>query len=195
MMFKLSTLLLASSAIATPRNVDKRQSCPNIHVFGARETTAPAGFGTAGTVVDLILNAHPGATSEAIDYPATGDDSYGSSVQQGVQAVTNQVTSFVNNCPDTQIVLVGYSQVWCSLLHTSLIGQRLTRICYAGRPDHRQLHVQRWRPKHGNHGYRRPHPQRHRLPCQGHDLDGESSSYTRCSLQRGDFDCGWCMCT
>ncbi|KAL5364370.1 cutinase [Aspergillus floccosus] len=110
MLSKLSIILLASSALAAPGESGKRQSCPNVHVFGARETTAPAGFGTAGTVVDLILNAHPGATSEAIDYPAVGDNAYASSVQQGVQAVANQVATFVGNCPDTQIVLVGYSQ-------------------------------------------------------------------------------------
>ncbi|KAL4897337.1 cutinase [Aspergillus ambiguus] len=110
MIYALPITLLVGSALAAPGEPAKRQSCPNIHVFGARETTAPAGFGTAGTVVDLILNAHPGATSEAIDYPATGDDAYASSVQQGVQAVADQVSAFVGNCPDTQIVLVGYSQ-------------------------------------------------------------------------------------
>lgn len=60
-------LLLARSLLASPidvENVAKRQSCPNIHVFGARETTAPAGYGSSITVVDEILNAHSGATSE-----------------------------------------------------------------------------------------------------------------------------------
>jgi len=59
-------LLLAGSALASPVSLDARQSggCPNIHVFGARETTAPAGYGSAGTFVNLILNAHPGATAE-----------------------------------------------------------------------------------------------------------------------------------
>lgn len=48
--------------------VEERQSsCPNIHVFGARETTAPAGYGTAGVVVDLVLNQYPGSTTEAIN--------------------------------------------------------------------------------------------------------------------------------
>ena len=50
-----------------------RQSCPEVHVFGARETTAPAGYGTASVVVDLVLGAYSGATSEAIDYPAWYD--------------------------------------------------------------------------------------------------------------------------
>lgn len=44
-----ATLLLLGKALASPIEVEERQtSCPNIHVFGARETTAPAGYGTAG---------------------------------------------------------------------------------------------------------------------------------------------------
>jgi acetylxylan esterase len=112
MFSKATALLFIGNALAAPLGPElQRRACPNIHVFGARETTAAAGFGSAGTVVNLILNAHPGATSEAINYPASGGDSYGSSVVAGVQAVTNQVTTFANQCPDTEIVLVGYSQV------------------------------------------------------------------------------------
>ncbi len=39
-------LLFALQAFAHPE-VEKRQSCPGIHVFGARETTAPPGYGTS----------------------------------------------------------------------------------------------------------------------------------------------------
>jgi acetylxylan esterase len=112
MFFKATTLLFLTQALAAPLNLASRQSsCPAIHIFGARETTAPAGYGSAGTVVNLILNAHPGSTAEAINYPATGGDSYGSSVQAGVQAVMNQVNAFYAQCPNTKLVLVGYSQV------------------------------------------------------------------------------------
>lgn len=84
----VTALLLLGQALAAPIELDlQRRAYPNIHVFGARETTAPAGFGSAGTVVSLILNAHPGVTSEAIDYPAAGGSSYGSSVVAGVTAV------------------------------------------------------------------------------------------------------------
>ncbi|KAF2092357.1 Acetylxylan esterase At 0.90 angstrom resolution [Rhizodiscina lignyota] len=108
--------LLAQTLIASPIDLEARQSCPNIHVFGARETTAPAGYGSSGTVVNLILNAHPGATSEAINYPACGGQSscggvsYANSVVQGISAITSAVNSFNSRCPSTQLVLVGYSQ-------------------------------------------------------------------------------------
>ena len=118
-MFLKSTAIfsLATTLLASPVDLETRQSCPNIHVFGARETTAPPGYGSSGTVVNLILNAHPGATSEAISYPACGGQascgsiSYANSVIQGVSAITNAVNSFASRCPTTQLVLVGYSQV------------------------------------------------------------------------------------
>lgn len=112
-----ATLLLATGALARAPNVPRQSSCPPIHVFGARETTAPAGMGTAGAIVDAIVQAHPGATSEAIEYPACGGQpecggvQYGDSVKQGTAAAAAAVNAFNEQCPDTQIVLIGYSQV------------------------------------------------------------------------------------
>tara|TARA_R110002060_G_scaffold47975_2_gene58976 strand:- start:713 stop:943 length:231 start_codon:yes stop_codon:yes gene_type:complete len=68
-------------------------------------------------VVNLILNAHPGATSEAIVYPACGGQascggaSYANSAVAGVKAVASAVNSFNTRCPNTLLVIVGYSQV------------------------------------------------------------------------------------
>lgn len=73
-----SALLLAHCGASPIAALKARQSCPDVHVFGARETTAPEGFGTAGVVVDLVLGAYSGATSEAIDYPAWYATTYSS---------------------------------------------------------------------------------------------------------------------
>jgi len=104
-----------ASAVAGP--LGERANCPKVHVFGARETTAPAGYGSSSTVVNDILNGYPGSTAEAMNYPACGGqsscggDSYSQSVAAGVSAATTAVNNYAASCPSTQIVLVGYSQV------------------------------------------------------------------------------------
>lgn len=110
-----ASLLFATGALAG--NAPRQADCPPVHVFGARETTAPPGMGTAGSIVDAIVQAHPGATSEAIDYPACGGQAqcggvaYEASAQQGTQATASAVNGFNERCPDTELVLIGYSQV------------------------------------------------------------------------------------
>ena len=96
--------------------INARDSCPGVHVFGARETTVSAGYGSSSTVVDLVTQTYSGATSEAIDYPACGGQSscggvsYADSAKQGVAAVTTAVNDYNEKCPNTTLVLVGYSQ-------------------------------------------------------------------------------------
>lgn len=112
-----AALSLAGLAVANPVELTERQSCPKVYVFGARETTAPAGYGTSQGLVNQIKSAFSGAGSEAIVYPACGGQSqcggvsYDNSATQGTAAVVKAVTAYNQKCPDTQIVLVGYSQV------------------------------------------------------------------------------------
>lgn len=118
---KLVALFLAIQPLlgaTEAASIEARQgNCPSIHVFGARETTVSPGFGSAGYVVQSILSAFPGATSEAIVYPACGGQAscggtqYGDSARQGTSAVATAVNNFHQRCPNAQIVLVGYSQV------------------------------------------------------------------------------------
>ena len=131
MLLTSAILLLLEHAFASPIDAEplQKRQCPPIHVFGARETTVAQGYGSSITVVDLVLNSHSGATSEAIVYPACGGQSscggisYASSVQQGVAAVTTAVNNFNSQCPSTQLVLVGYSQVSNSPKSTILCGR------------------------------------------------------------------------
>ncbi|KAL7954780.1 carbohydrate esterase family 5 protein [Trichoderma compactum] len=113
--FLLGQALLSTASPVEGEIVQKRQ-CPGIHVFGARETTVGPGYGSSATVVNLVIAAHPGTTSEAISYPACGGQAscggiqYNASVVAGINAVATAVNNFHNSCPDTQLVLVGYSQ-------------------------------------------------------------------------------------
>lgn len=113
----LSTLGLA---VANPVELVERQSCPKVYIFGARETTVAQsnGFGTAAGLVNQVKAAYPGSGAEAIVYPACGGQascgsvSYDSSASQGTAAVVKAVTAYNQKCPSTQIVLIGYSQVF-----------------------------------------------------------------------------------
>jgi acetylxylan esterase len=115
---KTSAILpvLAGLAWANPIDLEERQSCPNVYVFGARETTAPAGYGTSSGLVNMVVQAYSGTQSAAISYPACGGQSscggasYDSSATQGTAAVVSAVNSLNSRCPDTKIVLIGYSQ-------------------------------------------------------------------------------------
>jgi acetylxylan esterase len=113
----VTVLSLMGLAVADPAVLDKRQSCPKVYIFGARETTVSPGYGSAGGLVNQIKIAFPGSGSEAIVYPACGGQSncggvsYDNSASKGTAAVVNAVTAYNAKCPNTQIILVGYSQV------------------------------------------------------------------------------------
>ncbi|KAK0724131.1 cutinase-domain-containing protein [Lasiosphaeris hirsuta] len=113
--------LLASGSpvegLSGDQHLEKRQSCPSTHTFGARETTVSPGYGTSLTVVNLIKGAYAGATSDPIAYPACGGQSscggvaYGASAAQGTTAVATAVNSLNQRCPTTQIVLGRGAQI------------------------------------------------------------------------------------
>lgn len=111
-----AALSLVGLAVANPVDLAERQSCPKVYIFGARETTAPAGYGTSSGLVNMVKSAYSGAGSEAIVYPACGGQSscggvsYDNSATQGTAAVVKAVTAYNQKCPSTQIVLIGYSQ-------------------------------------------------------------------------------------
>jgi len=116
MLSQAALLLLLAKVLATPFEIEERQSCSGVHIFGARETTVSPGYGSASTVVNLVLQAYSGSTAEAISYPACGGQSscgglaYGQSVGQGTTAAASAINSYNSRCPNAQLVLVGYSQ-------------------------------------------------------------------------------------
>lgn len=141
----IATLLLASLTVEAV-DIEKRQGCPKVYTFGARETTVKAGYGTAGGLVNQIKAAFPGSGAEAIVYPACGGQascgglSYDRSQTQGTAAVVKAVTAYARKCPKTQIVLVGYSQVGPETRADA-------GLTFQGRPDHGQCSLRRRRPE------------------------------------------------
>jgi acetylxylan esterase len=116
----LSLTTLSSREISNSQTCST--SCPQLHIFGARETLAAPGYGLSRPLIDALLDAYPDpgkATAEAIDYPACGGPDRAScggathpeSVAAGIDAASLAINAFHERCPQTRIVLVGYSMV------------------------------------------------------------------------------------
>lgn len=107
--FLLSAAQSVFSA-AIPATIQANATCAPIHIIAARASTESPGPGVIGSLATLIENDHSGTTLESVNYPATLDN-YASSSAQGTAALTSQLTAYVNSCPDSKVILLGYSQV------------------------------------------------------------------------------------
>lgn len=84
--------------------------CPDVQVLFARGTTEPPGLGAMGQAFVDDLKARVGPRSVAVypvDYPASPDFP---TALQGVVDASTQVQKIAAACPDTHMVLGGYSQ-------------------------------------------------------------------------------------
>jgi cutinase len=84
--------------------------CPDVQVIFARGTTEPPGLGAMGQAFVDDLRARVGDKSVGVypvDYPASPDFPTG---VQGVVDASTHVQEIAQNCPDTQMVLGGFSQ-------------------------------------------------------------------------------------
>ncbi|MDR3661963.1 MAG: cutinase family protein [Mycobacterium sp.] len=103
----LTSVMLASPTLTAPAAA---AACPDVQVVFARGTMEPPGVGRAGQafVDSLTARAAPRAVDVyAVNYPASLDFA---TAADGVVDATNKVQSTASNCPDTKIVLGGYSQ-------------------------------------------------------------------------------------
>jgi acetylxylan esterase len=55
------------------------------------------------------MQENPGTTLEAVDYPATIEN-YDVSSTAGTKAVEQQLSTFVQRCPSSKVVMMGFSQ-------------------------------------------------------------------------------------
>lgn len=104
--------VVAFSVVAGPTGVAAAQApdCPDIQVVFARGTGEPAGAGRVGDAfVDALRPLVPGKTLSvyAVNYPATLDFLRAA---DGANDASAFVQSTAVNCPDTKMVLGGYSQ-------------------------------------------------------------------------------------
>jgi len=84
--------------------------CAAVSIITARASTEAAGEGITGALAQAIQQDSTQTVSRAsVNYPATPNN-YASSSLQGINALKAQLTNLVNSCPDTKVVLLGYSQ-------------------------------------------------------------------------------------
>ncbi|EAS35172.3 uncharacterized protein CIMG_00526 [Coccidioides immitis RS] len=107
----IATLALHGAlCLARPAAAKTQNDCAPVHIMSARGSNQPPGEGpTLAPLVDAIVADHPGSTREPIVWPAVIFP-YAESSHNGTLAVTAQLTAYVERCPKSKIVLLGFSQ-------------------------------------------------------------------------------------
>src|SRR5256885_8955027 len=85
--------------------------CPDVEIVFGRGTTEPPGVGGVGQAFVDSLRSQLGGRSVgvyAVDYPASRD--FDSSTPAGANDASTHIQSMAANCPNTRMVLGGYSQ-------------------------------------------------------------------------------------
>lgn len=97
-------------AVVTAQNTSSPCVTGNaVHMIVARASEEAPGTGVIGNVSTRVADQLPGSNVVAVDYPATLSN-YQSSQRQGVTAMMALVMSYSSQCPNSRMVLMGYSQ-------------------------------------------------------------------------------------
>ena len=105
-----AALVAGASLIAPAASASADEDCPDIDVIFARGTGEPPGLGDVGQAFVDALSSKVGARSVgsyAVNYPATLNVLHAA---QGANDVTNHMNYMAGNCPNTRMVLGGFSQ-------------------------------------------------------------------------------------
>ncbi|KAF2436200.1 alpha/beta-hydrolase, partial [Tothia fuscella] len=84
-------------------------ACPQNHIIAARGSLEPPGPGSLITLAEKVMQQNPGTTMDSIVYPATIEN-YDVSSTAGTAAVEQQLSTFVQKCPSSKVVMMGFSQ-------------------------------------------------------------------------------------
>ncbi|PGH07509.1 hypothetical protein GX51_01810 [Blastomyces parvus] len=107
----VNTLLVFANPfpVPSPQGQPTTTSCTAITIITARGTTEDPGEGRLTTVASDIANGHEDSERIALDYPADLFP-YSVSLYKGIQALTGLLNTSASSCPETKVVLLGYSQ-------------------------------------------------------------------------------------
>lgn len=109
----LTAVLSALARLASSQTTDcSSLTCTTSggHIIVTRESDAPSGTSAMNIIALGVANQCPGSDIAETPYPAELDP-YLSSEQEGVGNLTELVLDYQSCCPDSKIVLMGYSQV------------------------------------------------------------------------------------
>ncbi|XP_006457779.1 hypothetical protein AGABI2DRAFT_190202 [Agaricus bisporus var. bisporus H97] len=143
-MFKASFLAVVLSTLAYAAPLDSRQSCADVTVVFARGTNAERPIGTTvGPPFRDALQSQLGGRSlnfVGVDYAATIGGFLQGGDPEGARTMARDVTSFASSCPNTAIVMAGYSQ-GAQVTHlaanqiSSSVQNRVNAVVVFGDPD------------------------------------------------------------
>jgi cutinase len=138
-----ATVVTAVALLGGPIGVPAASAdpCPNVEVVFARGTNEAPGLGFVGQVfVDSLRAQLPGraVAAYAVNYPAS--DNYLSSASVGSTDARARIQSIVASCPNTSVVVGGYSQgASVTELSTSAlppaVGDRIAAVALFGSPS------------------------------------------------------------
>jgi cutinase len=115
--FLVAALITTSALLSAPVPVAFAQPCPDVEVVFARGTGEPPGVGGVGQAFVDSLTPHVGSRSVGVypvNYAASSD--FGAGIDfartfvDGIRDAGAHIESTAANCPNTRIVLGGYSQ-------------------------------------------------------------------------------------
>jgi cutinase len=103
-------LLAASAVLSVPAAPATAAPCPDVELIFARGTSEPPGIGRVGQALSDQLGADLGSRTlgiYAVNYPASYDFL---AAADGATDATNRIAEIAATCPNTRVVLGGYSQ-------------------------------------------------------------------------------------
>jgi cutinase len=111
--FLAAAVTIWVALLSAPINIAPASAaaCPDVEVTFARATTEPPGVGVVGQEFVNALRSQVGGRSirvYAVNYPASED--FAPSASAGASDASAHVQSTAADCPNTKIVLGGYSQ-------------------------------------------------------------------------------------
>jgi hypothetical protein len=103
--------LLISLVISQGCDIPSNFTCVSgAHIIAVRGSLEPQGPGIIGAVAQQIMSAIPDSDLTSLRYPAMYEP-YKPSQIEGVEALALAVWQYAAFCPDTKMILLGYSQV------------------------------------------------------------------------------------